>query len=258
MAGFKEQKKIPLLHIFDFETGGLDASKCGATQLTVQLVRADDWSVIGVYNEYIKPYSKRVVKKETKKRLKSKFEEDEQVTIIPMEYNEKALSITGITLEKLESDGIEIEEAAEKYLQFLSDNKVDGGSSYLLCGQNVTFDIDFLFAFIEYAVDGKKKLKKLLQTVDMRCLGDDKMWLPKYLDTLPLGKTALHNDLDSFSLEVLCANVGMEVETAHNALYDVEATGNLLRTYLERIKNNSSGETFQVAEKEKDRKHFTI
>ena len=52
----KEIKDIPVVFVFDFETGGLECQIHAVTQIAVHAIRLDTFETIGRFVKYIHPY----------------------------------------------------------------------------------------------------------------------------------------------------------------------------------------------------------
>ena len=106
MATPNNEKPIIVAFTLDFETGGLDCQDCACTQIAIHAVRIDTFETIDRYVKYISPYNKQPDKGVAKRKvLKSKFDKDDEQ---PMKYEEKALTYSAITMDMLESLGMNI------------------------------------------------------------------------------------------------------------------------------------------------------
>lgn len=242
----------------DFETGGLSPQDCAITQIALHAVRLDTFEKLGAYVRYIQPYYRKDCSK--RKKLKSKYE---QPSLFPMEYTEEALKVTGITMDILYDQGIPLETAADEVLQFISDmrpKKVKRNSAPILIGQNIAFDEGFLTQMFEYT--GKmSELAKLIRGAK-DWYGN---WHPTMCDTITLGQLALCNnpDISSYKLELMCERLGIELNDAHDADADVEATVNVAALLTKRMRQNcdnnaDDGIQLNANKAEKTRKHFKI
>lgn len=73
MAAPVEKGNVVVAIVYDFETGGLDCTKCAATQISLHAVRLDTFEVMEKYQAYIYPYNKKEnIGKPKKKVLKNK------------------------------------------------------------------------------------------------------------------------------------------------------------------------------------------
>lgn len=258
MAAPKEKTNIITAIIFDFETGGKRCADCAATQLSAHAVRLDTFEVIGKFNEYIYPYMKQANNGKAKpKKLKSKYEEEPEPEL--MAYEEEALEYSGITMEDLYDKGKSLEDVCSSFITFVGEVTfpVKSVCKPFLVGQNVHFDIGFLQQIFNYT--GKwNELCKLLR-------GAKDYWgnfQPYYQDTIVFAQLMMGHDqtIDSWALGNLCDILGIELDDAHNADADVEATCDVLKEGVQRMRNGSSEGGFQLAEtkKERTRQYFKI
>ena len=59
MAAPVEKGNVITAIVYDFETGGLDCTRCAATQISLHAVRLDTFEVMEKYSAYIYPYNKK-------------------------------------------------------------------------------------------------------------------------------------------------------------------------------------------------------
>lgn len=261
MAAPKEKTNVVTAIVFDFETGGLDAQKCAATQISMHAVRLDTFEVMDELNLYILPYNYQPgIDKPRKKVVRSKYDlQDDNAPL--MEYNDRALDVSGITMELLDAKGVELKCVCEQIIDFITRNTlpVVASNKPILVGQNVLFDIAFLQQIMLYtglydkfskAVDGRKDFWGHFQ--------------PYYIDTIALAKLAFDNDksISSWKLELTAERLGIEMDDAHDADADVVATQEIVRVLTARMRNNS-GESnvvgsLAISHKDKLRNHFKI
>ena len=143
MAAPKEKSTAITAIVFDTETGGLDCQKCGVIQVSFHAVRLDTFEVMEKLNVYIKRYSRPAdLGKPKRKVLKSKYDKEEEVTDIPMEYGAAAEKVHGITKEMQERLGIEPVEACQMMIDFIKRNTLANGrgTKPFFIGQNPMFD----------------------------------------------------------------------------------------------------------------------
>lgn len=258
MAAPKTKSSIITAFVLDFETGGLDCQKCGATQLSIHAVRLDNFEVMNTLNLYFAQYAYQPLEKPKTRTLKSKFdiEEPEMMT-----YTQKAFNVSGITKEILQEKGLPLMDACEQILQFIKDNSFDVSKKNrpFLVGQNILFDIGFLTQIFIYT-GLWKNLTDILR-------GHKDYWgnfQPYYVDTILLCQLALsHQEVDSYSLGCLCEILGIELDDAHDADADTEATREIVRVLTARMRNEDAdstgdGGSLVVTKKVKTREHFKI
>lgn len=259
MAAPKEESPVLVAFTLDFETGGLKCQTSACTQIAVHATRLDTFEKIGSYVSYIAPYNKKEIAGATKKRktLKSKYDSEE---VASMDYESKALEYSAITMDMLETLGKPIEIVAQEVIQFIADNTPKCGRNMkpFIIGQNIGFDEGFLCQMMEYA-GLLPELKKLLRGQE-DFYGN---WHPLCLDTIVLGQLALCHlpNVNSYKLEIMCENLGIELDDAHDADADVSATTNVAAVLTQRMRSVGSeyeGEDLAISKAEKSRKHFKI
>lgn len=258
MAAPKEKSNIITAFVLDFETGGLDCQKSAATQLSIHAVRLDNFEVMETFNAYIYPYSYQALEKPQKKVLKSKYDIQDPPK---MEYSDKALEYSAITMDMLEEKGVQLQAFCEDVIDFFKRNTFNVQRSYkpFLVGQNVTFDIGFLQQILMYTgLWGE--FAKIIR-------GNKDYWgnfQPFYVDTIIISQLAMSHKrtADKWNLETLCNCLNIELDDAHDADADVTATREVLRVLTARMRNedeNADGESsLVVTKKTKTREHFKI
>lgn len=259
MAAPKEENPVIVAFTLDFETGGLDCQTSACTQIALHATRLDTFERIGTYVKYIYPYNQKDIKGVTEKRkiLKSKHDTPESK---PMEYGDKALEYSAITMEMLYASGVDIDVVAQEVVQFIADNtpKVGKNMKPFLIGQNVEFDKGFFMQMMEYAGLVKEVSKYLRGHKDF--YGH---WQPDVVDTIILGQLALcaTPNVNSYKLEIMCERLGVELDDAHDADADVSATTNVVAVLTQRMRSvggTAEGDGLMMSKTEKSRKHFKI
>lgn len=259
MAAPKTEKPVILAYTLDFETGGLKCQTSACTQIAVHATRLDTFERVGTFVRYIYPYNRKDIKGvgEKRKVLKSKYDTDQTEL---MDYEDKALEYSAITMDMLYNQGEDICKVAADLIQFFEDTapKCPKNMKPFLIGQHVDFDKGFLLQMMEYAGLVKELAKYLRGAEDF--YGH---WQPLVLDTITMGQLALcHLDnINSYKLELMCENLGIELDDAHDADADVSATTNVVAVLTQRMRNaEGAGEGGQIAmsKTEKTRKHFKI
>lgn len=251
------KKPVIVAFTLDFETGGLKCQTSACTQIAIHATRLDTFERIGSYVKYIYPYAKVPLPGAKKKVLKSKFD-DERPAL--MDYEEKALTYSAITMDMLYEQGVEVKTVAQEVLQFIIDNtpKCSKSMRPFLIGQNIPFDEGFFIQLMENAGLVNEVKKYLRGHEDY--YGN---WHPVMLDTIVLGQLALCHlpNVDSYKLEIMCENLGIELDDAHDADADVSATTNVVATLTNRLRSiggEIEGGELQMSKTEKTRKHFKI
>lgn len=260
MAAPKQEKQPMVAFTLDFETGGLNCQTSACTQIAIHATRLDTFEHLGSFVRYIAPYTRKKIKgvgTEERKVLKTKYDKESEPM---MEYDQKALTYSDISMELLETKGVDIVQVANEALQFIIDHTPKGGRNAkpFLIGQNVEFDKGFFMQMMEYA-GLKTEISKVLRGhVDF--YGH---WQPDVLDTLIIGQLALCHlpEVNSYKLEIMCENLGIELEDAHDADADVAATTNVLAVCTRRMRSlseNGDDGGIELTKTEKTRKHFKI
>ena len=253
-----EKSNIITAFVLDFETGGLDCVKCAATQISIHAVRLDTFDTMEKLNLYIKPYYYKANAKKVKKRvLKSKYEEEDEDEVL-MTYTDSAEKVSGITLDKLYDDGLELEEVCQSIIDFVTRNTFEVQKAYkpIIVGQNILFDMGFMQQIMVYT--GKwEEFCKLFRT-HKDYFGNEQIY---YLDTILLSQLALCHDKSviSYKLELVAERLSVELDDAHDADADVTATADIVRVLSARMRSDEgsiSSVTFQ--KKKKTRDHFKI
>ena len=228
----------------DFETGGLDPSKHGITEIGISSFRLDDFKEIIHYQAYIKPYDKV----DLKKRVVKKAERPEPVR---MEYEEKALEYTNISMEMLEEKGAELKLVADEAFEMVKKTNVDKGRSTkpFLVGQNIQFDIGFLQQLAAFT--GHDLSKYFDGKVDF--YGN---FYPAYMDTLMLSRAyfATNDKVTSHKLELVADELGIELVAAHSALDDTYASNEVCQQYLRLMRSGTGDLAGEDVERVRD--HF--
>lgn len=238
----------------DFETGGLDPVRCACTQIALEAIRLDTLEVFDRYAAYIAQYCKQELGAARRKVLRSKHELAQPTE--RMDYEPRALEYSGITMERLEAQGVDLKEVAGAVLRFAERATLSKGTQCkpVLIGQNITFDIGFLTQLMSYAGLTKEYEKTFAGKTDF--YGN---FQPLYLDTILLARLALAADtgVTSYKLELVAERLGIELDDAHDAGADVAATLEIVRVCAARMRN-SEGAVTETTPKEKTRNHFLI
>ena len=262
MAAPKDTNPYIVGLVLDFETGGLPTkdvpvAKIGITQIAIHALRLDTFEKIGSFVHYVYPYDQKEIKAVAPKRktLKSKYETQQSIQMV---YQDAALDYTAITMDMLYSMGVDIHTLAQDVLKFISDVTAPGtpkSMKPIIIGQNITFDEGFLIQMFEYTGLLKELMKLVRGWTDF--YGN---WHPQMIDTIHLGQLALcHSpNVNSYKLEIMCENLGVELDDAHDADADVAATSNVVAVLTQRMRSVGGETTLHINKAEKSRKHFKI
>lgn len=258
MATPKNKQQIYTACVLDTETGGLDANTCAITQLSCQMVRLDTYEIIGVFDEYIKPYPKGDFYIPVNKTLRKKREIEKEENSY-FEYNQQALRVTGLSIDLLNKSGKDINEVANDFLAFVKKCTIGTSKAYrpILVGHNIQFDLNFLFHLFIYTGKMKEFSDTFSGTEDI--FGN---FHPQMVDTMTLSRMAYADDpgTTSYKLGSMTEKMGIELVDAHSSMADVEATNGLFTIFCNRMKCGASeGEnTGLIKQAEKTRVHFKI
>lgn len=259
MAAPVEKGNVVTAIIYDFETGGLDCTKHAATQISLHAVRLDTFEVTEKYAAYIYPYNKKNnIGKPKKKVLKSKYDIDEPEL---MEYGDKALEYSKISMDMLYKMGKPLEDVCCEICDFVERNTLPVASSNkpFLIGHNPLFDKGFLQQIMLYS-GCWDRFCKLVR-------GEKDFWgnfQPLQIDTITILQLTFDNDpsVNTWKLEAMAERLGIDLDDAHDADADVTATREVVRVLTARMREQSgSGNaigSLAVEKREKLRDHFKI
>lgn len=259
MAAPVEKGNVVTAIVYDFETGGLDCTRCAATQISLHAVRLDTFEVMEKYSAYIYPYNKRLdIGKPKKKVLKNKYENDIDEL---MDYDAKALEYTQITMDMLYSMGKPLEDVCREICDFIQRNTlpVVANNKPFMVGQNPLFDNGFMQQIMLYTGLWPEYCKLVR--------GHKDFWgnfQPTHLDTIILSQLTFDNDksVTTWKLEAMAERLGIDLDDAHDADADVTATREIVRVLTQRMRGQGGGGnaigSLALEKKEKLRDHFKI
>lgn len=257
MAIPKTEQGIYTAVVLDFETGGLDCTRCACTQIAMQAVRLDTFEVLGRYVNYIAPYDRQPLGGAPKRKvLKTRREVELETAAAPMDYESAALNYTDITMELLRSRGVSLKQVAAEVIDFVRRHTLSRGARYkpVLIGQNIPFDAGFLQQMMAYAGLLKEFAQAFAGTTDF--YGN---FQPHYLDTIDLARLCLAAapEVTSYKLELVAERLGIELDDAHDADADVTATREVAALCGRRLRQNGDTDVSQQR-MPKTRDHFKI
>lgn len=251
----KTEAKIYVGIGLDFETGGLDCRDCACTQIALQAIRLDTWETLERYAAYVSPYRQKEAEQTKRKVLRTRQELKQEDGDL-MKYEAAALNYSGITMEQLYAQGIDLKAVAASTLDFAKRNTLSKGQQCkpLLIGQNIPFDIGFLQQIMNYAGLVSDFEKVFAGTKDY--YGN---FQPYYVDTIFLGRLTFAHDpeVTSYKLELIAARLGVELDDAHDAAADVTATLDVTGAYAGRLRNAEGGR-INTEKRERTRDYFKI
>ena len=185
--------------VFDCETGGLDESKNPITQYAAVILDGKTLKEIDRWETFVKPYADLVIEQE-------------------------ALDRTMVSMSDINS-GLNVKEFIATATEFWEAHRVKTKKREMgrlvPVGHNVQFDI----RFINWVLDFEKKR-------------DMFEWHhPNFIDTYPLAKLAFGIKGDEkLNLGASCGNAKIKLTDAHGAMNDVEATADLLRWNMRKLR----------------------
>lgn len=244
-----KSSKIRTAVVIDFETGGLDSSKHGITEVGMMTIRLDTFKIIDTYSSYVIPYKRIASSYGEKKGLRRKKSTDDEEPL--MEYNwEMSAKKIGITEDMCIEEGKELKEVVSDMVEFFkrAHLSTERDTLPILIGQNIVFDIGFLAQIFSFT---KTNMKGLMSGTE-GFLG----FIPDSMDTESLAKLMYANNphITSYALGYISESLGIELFDAHNALGDVEATASIITSLSSKMRND----VVMVEEREKAREHFNF
>lgn len=242
--------KIYTAIVLDFETGGVDSTKHGVTQVGMQAIRLDTFEVFASYKEYVTPYHKVELEKKKVVRKKKDVAAEEESGPPLMEYDwAMCKRVTGITEEICEEKGLPLEQVVANMSEFCKKAHLSKSKDTLpiIVGQNIGFDIGFLEQMYAFT---KQKIKGLVS-------GNDgfRGFTINTLDTINLARLMYANDpqVTSYKLGLIAEKLGVDLFDAHDAMADVEATGDIVRVLAQKMRavgGTLEGETQKVKKRD--------
>lgn len=210
-----ESNKTTPFIIMDFETGGLDPQKNPVTEFAAISVDGDTLKEISSVDVLVKPYDNN------------------------LEYEQEALTATNISMELIQSKGLEFKKFIEAICNFFKESNIHSHIRHrpILVGHNITFDIGFLQQIFDRT---SKKLESFVAgKTDF--YGN---FVPEYIDTLRLCKFAWGSDTEftSYKLVNCIQKANLELVGAHRAMNDVRATKDLLISHIQKLRSSGTGE----------------
>lgn len=187
--------------VYDTETGGLKPEKAPITQYAAVILDGVTFKEIDRYETYLKPYA-------------------------GLEIDPVALAKTQVTMSDI-NNGIKVKEFVKtvtKWWDMHNTVKSKKEMGRLVpVGHNVPFDNGFL----QYALDVCEA---------------GSLWnyhFPNIIDTMALAKMTWGVDrFEKINLGSCCEKCGVKLIGAHGAMNDVEATADLFRWYMKKLRGN--------------------
>jgi len=185
--------------VFDCETGGLYESKNPITQYAAVILDGKTLKEIDRWETFVKPYADLVIEQE-------------------------ALDRTMVSMSDINS-GLNVKEFIATATEFWEAHRVKTKKRemgrLIPVGHNIPFDNRMLNWALNY-------LKK----------PNVEEWMfPNIIDTFPLAKLAFGiNGEEKINLGASCTAAKIKLTDAHGAMNDVEATADLLRWYMRKLR----------------------
>ena len=185
--------------VFDCETGGLDESKNPITQYAAVILDGKTLKEIDRWETFVKPYADLVIEQE-------------------------ALDRTMVSMSDINS-GLNVKEFIATATEFWEAHRIKTKKREMgrlvPVGHNIPFDNRMLNWALNY-------LKK----------PNVEEWMfPNIIDTFPLSKLAFGiNGEEKINLGASCTAAKIKLTDAHGAMNDVEATADLLRWYMRKLR----------------------
>lgn len=200
--------------IYDTETGGLDETKNPITQYACVVLDFKTLKEIDRFETFIKPYNNLVIEKQ-------------------------ALEHTMVTMSDIRH-GIDIENFVDVLFEFnrmhQAKGKIKEMNRLVPVGHNITFDNRFL----TYACNlfGKNYYELVYNN---------------FIDTYPLAKMTwgIQGD-EKLNLTACINNAKLKLVDAHGAMNDVEATADLFRFFVKKLRSKN-GQTMSAVEEARAR-----
>jgi len=206
--------------VYDTETGGLDKEKNPITQFACVVLDYKTLKEIDRWETFIKPYNDLIIEKE-------------------------ALEHTMVSMSDI-NNGISLKKFIKTASLFMDEHrgktKIKEAGRLVPVGHNITFDNNML----DYAFNLEGK--SLFDFVQ-----------PNFIDTMTLAKLTWGlSGNEKIRLSDCCERAKIRLTDAHGAMNDVEATADLFRFYMKRLRNNKSigGEDTDSGRREKGQKFF--
>lgn len=192
--------------VFDCETGGLYEDKNPITQYAAVILDGKTLKEIDRWETFVKPYAGLTIEQEALDR-----------TMVSMSDINAGLSVKEF-----------INTAIEFWESYRVKSKVREKGRLIEVGHNIPFDNRMVNWALEY------NKKPLIEE-----------WMhPNFIDTLVLAKLAFGvTGEEKINLGASCKMAKIKLTDAHGAMNDVEATTDLLRWYMKKLRSKK-GESF--------------
>lgn len=205
--------------VFDCETGGLDPTKNPMTQYAAVILDGKTLKEIDRFETFIRPYADLVIERQ-------------------------ALEATMVSMSDI-NRGMKIEEFVDIVSRWWESHRAKAHSKEMgrlvPVGHNVSFDIAFLDTAL--LLEGKSPMTE---------------WMyPNLIDTYSLGKVTWGVTGDEkLTLTACCERAKIRLTDAHGAMNDVEATADLFRWFMRKLRRKGGGEDDEKSGRARGREFF--
>ena len=203
--------------VCDCETGGLSSDKNPITQYAAVILDGCTLKEKDRYETFVKPYNDLKIEKQ-------------------------ALEHTMVTMSDI-NGGIKLDVFCKTITEWWESHRANCKfrdiGRLIIVGHNITFDIDF----INYA----------LHLSNMGDIYDYIM--PNFIDTYAIGKMMWGvNNIEKLTLSSCCDKANIKLTDAHGAMNDVEATADLFRFFVKKLRmcKNSTSSSINNIKKGQD------
>lgn len=196
--------------VFDCETGGLDETKNPITQYAAVILDGSTLKEIDRWETFVKPYGDLVIE-------------------------QQALDSTMVTMSDI-NKGMNVKDFVATAIEFWESHRAKTKKREMgrlvPVGHNVTFDNRFLNWALSY-----QNKESVLE------------WMyPNIVDTFPLAKLTWGiSGEEKLNLGASCERAKIKLTDAHGAMNDVEATADLLRWYMRKLRAKRGDGVEEVA-----------
>lgn len=191
--------------VFDCETGGLSPDKNPITQFACVILDGKNLKEIDRYETFVKPYA-------------------------DLKIEQKALDKTMVRMSDINS-GISDKEFVKVITTLWDSHRINGNRErgrLVPVGHNIPFDINMLNWVLDY--NKKSSVYDWFQ--------------PNFIDTYSLAKLAFAvTGEEKLNLSACCDRTKINITDAHGAMNDVEATADLLRFFMKKLRSKKGVDT---------------
>lgn len=205
--------------VFDTETGGLDENKNPITQYAAMILDGRTLKEIDRWETFVKPYNNLVIEKDALEK-----------TMVSMSDINSGMKVNDF-----------INTAVKWWESHRTKTKKKEIGRLIPVGHNIPFDIRMMNYALNYC--GKSDMTE---------------WMfPNFIDTLALAKIAFGVTGDEkINLTASCEKVGIKLTDAHGAMNDVEATTDIFRWFMKKLRSESVTKVAESIKRKKGQDFF--